>query len=261
MSICYERVDDLKLIYTAGKAFGELHRGLAGFDASKLGETIPQFHDTPKRYRDFLDAKHQDLLARVNTCLPEIAIVESFKDEYGKIMDGIANGEITYAVTHNDPKINNILFEKDGNGIKAVIDLDTIMPGSYLFDFGDALRSLFTGDNEDSEDLDKLVVNFEIFKAYAHGYLSEMLRVLTPREIELLPFSAFLLSIECGMRFLEDYLRGDVYFKTKYPTHNLVRARTQLTLAKNIFHHFDSLKKIVDQVCQKLDQEERVETE
>ena len=108
------------------------------------------------------------------------------------------------------------------------------MPGSYLYDFGDALRSLFTGDNEDSEDLSKLYVRYEVFKAYVKGYLSEMGNILTPEEKELLPFSVFLLTIECGMRFLEDYIRGDVYFKISKPNHNLVRAMTQLDLAKII---------------------------
>lgn len=252
-SVCYEKVNDLKIIYTAGKAFGELHRGLANFDASQLKETIPDFHNTPKRYRDFLEACASDKLDRKKTCLPEIECVKSFADEYSKITDGLAQGEIAYAVTHNDPKINNILFDKDGHGIKAVIDLDTIMPGSYLFDFGDALRSLFTGDNEDSEDLHKLAVNFDVFEAYTSGYLSEMRNVLTPKEIELLPFSAFLLTIECGMRFLEDYLRGDIYFRTKYPTHNLIRARTQLTLAKDIYKNIPKLKQIIDAVIQRID--------
>ena len=119
------------------------------------------------------------------------------------------------------------------------------MPGSYLYDFGDALRSLFTGDNEDSEDLSLLVVNFEKFESYTKGYLSEMKEVLNEKEIELLPFSAFLLTIECGIRFLEDYIRGDVYFRVHKDKHNLIRARTQLTLANNILKNIDEMNIIV----------------
>lgn len=247
-TICHEKIDNLSLVYSSAKAFGKLHRALADFDASELGEVIPDFHNTHQRYLNLLDAIDTDEHDRVKTCLPEIKAVKKFKKEYRKVTEGIEKGEIAYAVTHNDPKINNVLFDRSSGQIKAVVDLDTIMPGSYLFDFGDALRSLFTGDNEDSEDLSKLVVNLEVFETYTKGYLSEMEEVLTPKEVELLPFSAFLLSIECGIRFLEDYIRGDVYFKTDYPTHNLVRARTQITLAQNIYKELDTLKKIVNKV-------------
>ena len=162
------------------------------------------------------------------------------------MVDAIARNEIPLAVSHNDPKINNVLFDKDTNEIRAVIDLDTVMPGSYLYDFGDALRSLFTGDNEDSEDLSKLVVNYEIFENYTRGYLSEMKGALSEKELEFLGFSSFLLSMECGMRFLEDYLRGDVYFKTSKDNHNLIRARTQITLALDIYSKLDKLNSIVE---------------
>ncbi|MGI6713805.1 MAG: phosphotransferase enzyme family protein [Bacilli bacterium] len=251
-TICHEKVDNMALVYSAAKAFGKLHRALSNFDASELGEIIPDFHNTHKRYLNLLDAIKLDKFDRVKTCFPEIEIVKAFEGEFKKITDGIERGEIAHAVTHNDPKINNILFDQFSGDIKAVIDLDTIMPGSYLFDFGDALRSLFTGANEDSEDLSKLVVDFEIFETYTRGYLSEMEDVLTPKEIELLPFSAFLLAIECGIRFLEDYIRGDVYFKTQYPIHNLVRARTQITLAKNIYKELGVLSKIVEKARKKV---------
>ena len=253
-TVCYEKSSgNMFLVYCLAKAFGKLHKTLADFDTSKLGEVIPHFHDTAQRYENFLAAVKEDKCSRVDTCLPEIEVVNSFRNEYSKIINGINSGEIANAVTHNDPKINNVLFDKFSGDIRAVIDLDTIMPGSYLFDFGDALRSLFTGDNEDSEDLRRLVINTDIFEAYAKGYLSEMSEVLTRREIELLPFSAFLLTIECGMRFLEDYLRGDVYFHTKYPDHNLIRARTQLTLAQDIYKHLDELSKIVKKVNKNID--------
>ena len=247
-TVCYEKVDNIFLIYSNGKAFGKLHRALKEFDASKLKETIPNFHSTSKRYQNLLDAINENKYDRVKTCADEILYLQSKKDDYSVIEDGIASKEIAHAVTHNDPKINNILFDKFSGEIRAVIDLDTIMPGSYLYDFGDAIRSLLTGDNEDTNDLNKLSVNPEVFEAYAKGYLSEMSSTLTQKEIALLPFSVYLLSIELAIRFLEDYIRGDVYFKTKYPTHNLVRAKTQITLADNVLKSLDELNAIVRKI-------------
>ena len=247
-TVCYEKMDSMYLVYNDGKAFGKLHRALAGFDASKLGEVIPDFHNTYQRYLNLIDAIKLDKCNRVKLCANEIAVINSFKDEYSKIVDGINNGEISLAVTHNDPKINNVLFDKFSGDIRAIIDLDTIMPGSYLYDYGDALRSLFTGDNEDSKDLSSLKVDLDIFEAYSKGYLSEMKNVLTPKEIELLPFAPFLIAMELAMRFLEDYLRGDVYFKCNYFNQNLIRARTQLYLAQNIMANKNALTRIVNKL-------------
>ena len=247
-TVCYEKVTNVMMIYNDAKAFGKLHKTLAKFDVSKIGEVIPDFHNTLKRYENLKDAIKEDKCGRVDTCLEEIETVEKYKDQYGKIIEGIKSGEISNAVTHNDPKINNVLFDKFSGEIRAVIDLDTVMPGSYLYDYGDALRSLFTGDNEDSEELNLLIADRTIFEGYTKGYLSEMKDILTPKEIEYLPFSVFLLSIECGMRFLEDYIRGDVYFKTKYYNHNLIRARTQLALAEDIYRNMDELTQIVNRL-------------
>ena len=215
------------------------------FDATKLYEVIPHFHDTYQRYLNLLDAIKSDKYHRVNNALKEIEAIKAWEKEYSKITDGIKHKEISLSVTHNDPKINNVLFNKESGNIRAVIDLDTVMPGSYLYDFGDALRGLFCGENEDSKDPSKLVVRKDVFEAYTKGYLSVMKDVLTKKEIELLPFAAFLLTIETGIRFLEDYLRGDIYFHTQYETHNLVRARTQIKLARDIYNSFDELNEIV----------------
>ena len=253
-TVCYEKVsNNYFLVYCYAKAFGKLHKALAKFDANRIGEIIPHFHDTPNRYQNFLSALKDDVMGRKNSCLQEIDAINSFKDEYDKIIRGLENKEISYVVTHNDPKINNVLFDKFSGDIRSIIDLDTVMPGSYLYDFGDALRSLFTGDNEDSEDLFRLVVNYDAFEAFTKGYLTEMKGILTPKEIELLPFSGFLMTIECGMRFLEDHLRGDVYFKTKYPEHNLVRARTQIALAQDIYKNLGKLTNIVKKLNKNVD--------
>ena len=250
-TIWYEEIDDLDAVFKAAQAFGKLHKALKGFDARELGEVIPNFHNTYQRYLNLLDAIKEDKLERAKTCCSEIELAKSFENEYGKVVFAIKDKEIPLAVTHNDPKINNVLFDKNTGNFRAVIDLDTVMPGSYLYDFGDALRSLFTGDNEDSEDLSKLVVNYDIFEMYVKGYLSEMKDVLSKKEIELLPFSAFLLTVECGMRFLEDYLRGDIYFRVSKENHNLIRARTQLTLASRIYKNLDKLTEIVKSVLEK----------
>ena len=250
-SVCYEEISNLELVDKDAQAFGQLHKNLAKLDASKLGETIPHFHDTPKRYNDFLDALNKDVKNRAKNCQKEINFVKSYADKLSFIMDGMKDGSINYATTHNDPKINNVLFDEKTGEVRCVIDLDTIMPGSVLFDVGDSFRSLFTGSNEGSDDLSKLVVNFDIFKHYIHGYLSEMKDVLTPREKELLPYSGFLLTIECGIRFLEDYLRGDVYFHIDTEDKNLKRCRTQLALAENIYQNLDKLNALVQEELNK----------
>lgn len=248
--ICYEGVKDLDAVYNAAKAFGMLHKSLKDFDASKLSEVIPNFHNTKVRYETFLESVKKDVEGRVKSCQEEIDNVNKYKDLYSKIVDYIKTGEVKLGVTHNDPKINNVLFDDQTNEIRAVIDLDTIMPGSYLYDYGDALRSLFTGEYEDSKDLSKININYQIFEMYTKGYLSEMKDVLTPKEVELLPFAVFLLTAELVIRFLTDYLDGDTYFKTTYPEHNLVRARTQMKLMNEIYNHFDQLNEIV-QKCYK----------
>lgn len=244
-TICYEGVDNINLVEKDGIAFGKLHKDLDHLDASKLKEVIKDFHNTPKRYLNFLEAVNLDLKDRKKNCLKEIEMFEAHKDELSYIVDGIKEGKCNLRTTHNDPKINNVLFDAKTGEVRCIIDLDTVMPGSPLYDVGDAFRSLFSGPNEDSKDLSLLRVNFEVFEKYIKGYASQMKGVLTAREVELLPYSAFLLTIECGYRFLEDYLRGDVYFHTKYDDHNLIRARTQITLANDIYNNFDKLKAIV----------------
>ncbi len=244
-SVTLEEVTDTETLIKDAVAYGKFHKCLRDFDASKLYEVIPNFHNTPKRFRDLLASIAKDVKGRKSTCMPEIELALSYEKEIDKIMSGLQDGSIPLSITHNDPKINNALFDAKTDDARCIIDLDTIMPGSYLFDFGDALRSLFTGTNEDSRDLSKLKVNYELYKNYANAYLSEMRTVLSPRELELLPYSAFLLTYECGIRFLTDYLDGDVYFHTKFDEHNLVRCRTQLTLAKDIFDNLDKLHEMV----------------
>lgn len=249
-TMTFEKPEGIQTVRNAAEAFGKFHKNLSDLDASKLGETIPHFHDTPKRYNDLVNAINEDKMGRVKNAQREIAIVEKYKDKLSLITDGLLSGEVILHITHNDPKINNALFDEETRQFRSIIDLDTVMPGSVLYDFGDALRSLFTGDKEDSLDYESVVGNHEIYKAYLESYFKETKSFLTEREKELFPYAPFILTIECGIRFLEDYLRGDVYFRTKYPEHNLVRARTQLNLASSIIEHIEDYKKITTEVIQ-----------
>lgn len=245
-SVTHEKASSLEMVYLTGKAFGQFHKSLSNINVSALKEVIPDFHNTPKRFDNFIDALNVSDSKKQFTCVNEIKYVLSQKNNISLITEKLGKGCIPLSVTHNDPKINNILFDGKTDAVRCVIDLDTIMPGSVLYDFGDALRSLFTGENESSEDLSKLVVDYDIFKNYVSGYLSEMNSVLNQSEINLLPYAPYILTLECGIRFLEDYLRGNVYFHINYENENLIRARTQFHLAKDILKNVSSLTSIVN---------------
>jgi N-acetylhexosamine 1-kinase len=245
-TVYYQRIESEKIFRNAGKAFGEFQNQLASFDASLLHETIARFHDTPKRFRDFELALKENASGRADTCRPEIDFVLSQKDNLDKVVKGLASGEIPLRVTHNDTKLNNILMDAKTGEARAIIDLDTVMPGSMLYDFGDSIRFGASTAVEDEKDLSKVHFSVPLFKAYAEGFYGAVRDSITPAEKELLPYSGYLMMMECGMRFLADYIAGDVYFSTAYPEHNLVRCRTQFRLAQETAEHFDELKAIVD---------------
>lgn len=247
-SICYENLDSPLLVRKAAKAFGFLHQNLSDLDPILIAETIPHFHDTPKRFNDLMDAMKLDPVSRVATCLPELNYIISNKDKISLIMNGLNDGSIPERIVHNDPKINNVLFDKETNKIKCVIDLDTVMPGSCLFDYGDALRSIFTGDNESSLDSSLLRVNLDTYRTYTEGYFASMTGSLTEKETSLMPMSVFTLTMELAIRFLEDYIRGDVYFKSSFENENLVRARNQIALAKDVLAHMNDMENIIKEL-------------
>lgn len=247
-TMTFEKADGLELVEKAAQAFGKLHNNLADLDASTFVETIPNFHNTPVRYQNFLTALKEDKLDRAKNCQKEIENIKKYADKYSLIVDGIKSGDVKLHVTHNDPKINNALFDTNTYKFRSVIDLDTMMPGSVLYDFGDALRSLFTGENEDSKDYQNVVVDKEIYAHYLKSYYAEAKNFLTKKEIELFPMAPFILTMECGMRFLEDYLKGDVYFHIARDEHNLDRARTQINLANSIINAQDELIKITKEI-------------
>lgn len=235
----------LEDLYEAGKGFGKFQQMLADFPVEKLHETIKDFHNTPKRVEALKTAIAEDKAGRAESVKAEIEWALEKSKFADTVVKGIESGEIPVRVTHNDTKINNILFDATTGKAVAVIDLDTVMPGSMLYDFGDALRMGGSTAAEDEPDTSKIHFDKECFKYFADGYLSEMKDVLTPMELELLPFSAKLLTYECGIRFLTDYLNGDTYFKIHRENHNLDRARSQFKLVDEIEAMEDELKAIV----------------
>lgn len=221
-------------MYEAGKCFGKFQKRLDDYPADTLAEVIKDFHNTPKRVEAFEQAVKEDKAGRAASVSEEIEFVRSCANFASVVTDGIADGSIPLRVTHNDTKINNLLFDANTRKAICVIDLDTVMPGSALYDFGDALRIGASTAPEDETNLDLVKFDKEIFGMFAKGYFEEMKEKLTEREIELLPFSAKLLTFECGMRFLTDYLNGDTYFKIHRENHNLDRARNQFKLVREI---------------------------
>ena len=221
---------------------------LDDYPAKTLFETIVNFHNTPSRVNDLKEAIKNDKAGRAASVQKEIDFALDCAEFASVVTDGLSDGSIPLRVTHNDTKINNILFdEKTGEAI-CVIDLDTVMPGSALYDFGDALRMGASTGAEDEVDLDLVNFDCESFKSFAKGYLSEMKDKLCQREIELLPFSAKLLTYECGIRFLTDYLNGDTYFKIHREHHNLDRARNQFKLVYDIAKKENELSEIIKEL-------------
>ncbi len=247
-TITYQQVTDKEVFKNSGKAFGEFQNYLAEFDASKLTEIIKRFHDTPKRFSDFKASLAADVMGRAKDCRSEIEFILSHENTYGIAMEGLRDGSLPLRVTHNDTKLNNILMDAQSGEARAVIDLDTIMPGSMLFDFGDSIRFGASTAAEDEKDLNKVHFDIELFKAYAEGYVGAVKDSITKKEAELLPYGAYLMTIECGMRFLTDYLAGDTYFATKYAEHNLVRCRTQIRLAGEMEEQFERMGTIIQNI-------------
>ena len=247
-TVTHQKVTNPEVFKNSGKSFGEFQNYLAEFDASKLTETIKRFHDTPNRFANFKAALAEDKMNRAKDCHEEIDFILSHENTYGIAMQGLQDGSLPLRVTHNDTKLNNILMDAKTGEARAVIDLDTIMPGSMLFDFGDSIRFGASTAAEDEKDLDKVHFDIQLFKAYAEGYCGAVKASITPREAELLPYGAYLMTIECGMRFLADYLAGDTYFATKYEGHNLVRCRTQIRLASEMEAQFEEMGAIIKEI-------------
>ncbi len=237
--------EDVSKLYQAGRAFGYFQVLLRDYPVDKLHETIPNFHNTPKRFERFKQVLESDSKGRASSCQKEIDFVLAHQAVMTKITDAIADGSVPLRVTHNDTKLNNVLIDdKTGLG-RTVIDLDTIMPGSALYDFGDAIRSCGSTIAEDSEDLDNLELDIPRFEAFTKGFLEDLGSYLTKKELELFPYGAIIMTLECGMRFLTDYLEGDVYFKIHKDDHNLIRAKNQFAFVAKMEEHLQEMESIV----------------
>lgn len=248
-SICYNSVDSAELFKSSGVAFGRFQKLLAGFDADSLNETIPNFHNTKWRYyNEFIPAVDNDSIGRAGNCVDEIEFVKARQGDVSVLVDMIAEGKLPIRVTHNDTKLNNVMFDEHTKECICVIDLDTVMPGLALYDFGDSIRFGANTAAEDEKDLSKVGLNLEYFKAYAEGFLSEAGKALSSCEIENLAFASKLMTFECGMRFLTDYLSGDTYFKTDYPEHNLDRAKNQFKLVADMESKMPEMEQIIKNI-------------
>lgn len=228
-----------------GRAFGHFQMQLADYDASGLCETIPNFHNTPSRYVDFEAALVRNASGRADRAADAVEFVKAHKDVCSYIADRIAAGVLPLRVTHNDTKLNNILIDKATGKPICIIDLDTVMPGSVLFDLGDAIRFGASSAAEDEKDLSAVFMREDMFEAFAGGFIGGLEGSLTDTEILELPMGALVITLETGIRFLTDYLDGDTYFRTHYPEHNLDRARNQFKLVADMEEKMPEMLKTV----------------
>ncbi|MDE6935603.1 MAG: aminoglycoside phosphotransferase family protein [Oscillospiraceae bacterium] len=244
-TICCQSAETPELFAASGRAFGRFQRLLQSYPAETLHETIPHFHDTEDRLAKLKAAVAADKLGRAKDCQREIAFVLEREADCSVALRALRDGELPLRVTHNDTKLNNVLMdEKSGNGV-CIIDLDTVMPGLAINDFGDSIRFGANHSAEDETDLGKVNLDVELFSVYTAAFLEGAGGSLTAKEIEYLPWGAKLMTLECGIRFLTDYLEGDVYFHISRPGQNLDRCRTQFKLVSDMEAHWDELMDIV----------------
>lgn len=235
-------VDDFR---NSAEAFGNFQRLLSDYPASTLCEPIKDFHNTPVRYANFLKALSRNKSGRAHTVEKEIEFVKQRESFTRLLEDANQRGELPLRVTHNDTKLNNILFDADTGEAICIVDLDTVSPGYSVTDFGDAIRFGANTAAEDEKDVSKVSLDLDLFRAYAEGFIRGCDGILEPSEAALLPEGAMMMTLECGMRFLTDYLDGDVYFGVGYPTHNLVRCRTQFALFADMERKKEQMDAIV----------------
>ena len=237
--------DTPELFALSGAAFGRFMCQLQGYDASSLHESVKDFHNTPARYAQLMDAVARNEAGRLGEVGSELAFCMGYGEEVHTLLRALHAGEIPLRVTHNDTKLNNVLLdEQTGEGV-CVIDLDTVMPGLSAYDFGDSIRFGANTAAEDERDLEKVQLSLTMYEAFARGFLKEAGSAMGRRERELLPMGAKLMTLECGMRFLADHLNGDKYFKVHREGHNLDRARTQFKLVRCMEENWDAMMEII----------------
>ncbi len=251
---CYDFVEDtitLQLIenprdfYNSGRAFGKFQRVLADYPADTLNETIKDFHNTKVRYDNLMKAVQADVCGRAKDVQAEIEFAKARKEDTAILVDMLERGELPLRVTHNDTKLNNVLIDVNSGKCICVIDLDTVMPGLSVYDFGDSIRFGASTGAEDEVQLDKIWVDLELFEMFSKGFIKSAGNALTKQELLMLTMGAKLMTLECGMRFLTDHLSGDVYFKVHRDGHNLDRARTQFKLVSDMEQKWDSMNQII----------------
>lgn len=243
-TLCYQSATP-ELFEASARAFGRFQHMLEGYPAQTLHEPIARFHDTENRYEKFVAALQADALGRAAQVQEEIAFVKARKADCSVAMQALRDGKLPLRVTHNDTKLNNILFDRfTGDGL-CVIDLDTTMPGLSINDFGDSIRFGANHSAEDEKDLSKVNFDIALYEVYTRGFLAGAQGSLTEEELNYLPWGAKLMTLECGIRFLTDYLEGDHYFRIHYPEQNLDRCRTQFKLVSDMEQQFDEMLRIV----------------
>ena len=250
-AITFQTAEKPEHFYYAGCAFGRFQKLLAEYPSETLNETIPNFHNTASRYRDFERAVEENASGRAGDCADEIAFIRARQKDTSVLVDMLAAGELPLRVTHNDTKLNNVMLDDVTGKPVCVIDLDTVMPGLSLYDFGDSIRFGSNPAAEDETDLSKVYCDLDLFEEYTKGFLGECGDMLTENEIRMLPFAAKMMTLECGMRFLADHIAGDTYFKIHRDGHNLDRCRTQLKLVADMEQKMDQMSAIVTKYAEK----------
>ena len=244
-SLCLDRPETENDLRQSGVAFGTFQNQLAHFPAETLTEVLPGFHDTPLRFAQLKEAIKNDLAGRAREAEREIDLYLAQEKHAGFLTDLLRKGDLPLRVTHNDTKLNNVMLDKTTRTPLCVIDLDTVMPGLVANDFGDSIRFGAATAPEDEQDLDKVGMSLRLFRAYADGFLGACGGRLTALEKETLPMGALLMTLECGSRFLADYLNGDQYFRTARPGQNLRRARTHIKMVQDMLEKQDEMRAIV----------------
>lgn len=245
-TISYDLVERTEDFYLSAVAFGNFQRLLADYPAHTLYETIKDFHNTKVRFENLKKAIEKDVCSRVKYVREEIEFALAREADTGILVDMQESGELPLRVTHNDTKLNNILFDKETKKPVCIIDLDTIMPGLSINDFGDSIRFGASTGAEDEKDLSKVNFSLELYEAYVKGFIEGAAGSLTKNELDMLPMGAKLMTYECGIRFLTDYLEGDTYFRIHRENHNLDRCRTQFKLVSDMEEKYDIMKEIVN---------------
>jgi thiamine kinase-like enzyme len=239
----FDRAENSKQVFEAGKLFGNFIASTSTLETECIIETLPKFHSVPFRFFQFEEALKQVKTSRKTESQTLIDFVFELQEEMFQLSELKDKNTFPIRITHNDAKLSNILFDKDDNGL-TVIDLDTVMPGIVHFDFGDSIRSICSNTVEDSEDFKQTAINLKYYEAYCTGFASETIKTLTSEEITYLPLGVKTIIYIMGLRFLTDYLNNDVYYKTAFDTHNLVRAKNQMTLLKSVIENYDEIKRI-----------------